>query len=335
MKKSILSVVFFAASFASMAQVGVGTTTPEGALDVVSANSGLIVPRVANTAAVTNPVNGMFVYDLSSHCFKAYSGGFWSECFGQSAAAAAAVSDAVLASLSSATTIADLNQILPTLTGVLAVKEADYQRYIGNSGSFSSPATQAEVQAMIDAITATDVVGPAGNIWMDRNLGASQVATSSTDTAAYGDLYQWGRAADGHQSRTSGTTNIQADTPGHGDFIFGHTNWRENSEDNLWQGVSGTNNPCPAGYRLPTQAELSGLGITNAATAFSSPLKLSLPGYRDPNGAFIFSDGINGYYWSSSVSGGTNANYLSFNNSSNNIYSNTRSNGFSVRCLKD
>ena len=29
-----------------------------------------------------------------------------------------------------------------------------------------------------------------GETWMDRNLGASQVATSSTDSDAYGDLYQ-------------------------------------------------------------------------------------------------------------------------------------------------
>jgi hypothetical protein len=41
---------------------------------------------------------------------------------------------------------------------------------------------------------------------MDRNLGASQVATSSTDPASYGDLYQWGRPADGHQIRTSAIT---------------------------------------------------------------------------------------------------------------------------------
>lgn len=37
-----------------------------------------------------------------------------------------------------------------------------------------------------------------GKVWMDRNLGASQVATSSTDANSYGDLYQWGRAKDGH-----------------------------------------------------------------------------------------------------------------------------------------
>jgi hypothetical protein len=44
-----------------------------------------------------------------------------------------------------------------------------------------------------------DVTNPTtGKIWMDRNLGASQVATSSTHANSYGDLYQWGRRADGH-----------------------------------------------------------------------------------------------------------------------------------------
>jgi len=38
-----------------------------------------------------------------------------------------------------------------------------------------------------------------GKTWMDRNLGAYQVATSSTDANAYGDFYHWGRRSDGHQ----------------------------------------------------------------------------------------------------------------------------------------
>jgi hypothetical protein len=38
---------------------------------------------------------------------------------------------------------------------------------------------------------------PPHRVWLDRNLGASQVCTSVTDTACYGDLYQWGRAKDG------------------------------------------------------------------------------------------------------------------------------------------
>ena len=44
------------------------------------------------------------------------------------------------------------------------------------------------------ATTIVDVTNPTtGAIWMDRNLGATQAATSSTDVDAYGDLYQWGR----------------------------------------------------------------------------------------------------------------------------------------------
>jgi hypothetical protein len=50
-----------------------------------------------------------------------------------------------------------------------------------------------------------------GRVWMDRNLGASRVATSSTDEAAYGDLYQWGRFGDGHQCRKSDTTSTKVE----------------------------------------------------------------------------------------------------------------------------
>ena len=61
-----------------------------------------------------------------------------------------------------------------------------------------------------------------GKIWMDRNLGAIQVATSSTDENSYGDLYQWGRGADGHQLRTSTTTSIlsSTDQPPNNNYIL-------------------------------------------------------------------------------------------------------------------
>ncbi len=95
---------------------------------------------------------------------------------------------------------------------------------------------------------------------MALNLGASQVATSSADPAAYGTLYQWGRLGDGHEYRSSPTTTQQSSTdePGHGRFILpplGHFDWRNPGNDSLWQGVSGINNPCPAGFRVPTAAE--------------------------------------------------------------------------------
>jgi hypothetical protein len=58
---------------------------------------------------------------------------------------------------------------------------------------------------LFNGLTYALVTSPdTGKVWLDRNLGARQVCTSSTDEACYGDLYQWGRAKDGHESRTSG-----------------------------------------------------------------------------------------------------------------------------------
>lgn len=64
----------------STAKIGIGTTSPQGVLDVVSNNSGIILPRVNSTSDVQNPVNGMIIYDLSVHCVKAYENGAWSDC---------------------------------------------------------------------------------------------------------------------------------------------------------------------------------------------------------------------------------------------------------------
>jgi uncharacterized protein (TIGR02145 family) len=182
-----------------------------------------------------------------------------------------------------------------------------------------------------------------GKIWMDRNLGAAQVATSSTDPDSYGDLYQWGRAADGHQVRTSGTTTTlsSSDTPGHGNFILAPdspVDWRSPQNDNLWQGVSGVNNPCPAGYRLPTEAELNAerasWSSNNSAGAFASPLKLPVAGYRGGSDGSLDVVGSDGYYWSSTVDG-TYSRGLYFISSGAYMYSGYRAYGRTVRCIKE
>jgi uncharacterized protein (TIGR02145 family) len=178
---------------------------------------------------------------------------------------------------------------------------------------------------------------------MDRNLGATQVATSSTDANAYGDLYQWGRRADGHQCRTSPTTATLSsiDQPANGNFILAPNapnDWRSPQNVNLWQGVNGVNNPCPSGYRIPTETEINAERLSwsqnNSAGAFASPLKLTLAGYRLSNNGTLVSVGLHGDYWSSTVSGSTSR-YLYFSSSIANMNDTYRAYGYSVRCLKD
>jgi hypothetical protein len=173
-----------------------------------------------------------------------------------------------------------------------------------------------------------DVLNPTtGKTWMDRNLGASRVAISSTDSQSYGDLYQWGRRSDGHQCRNSTTTTIlsSTDQPGNGNFIIGSSDWRNPQNNNLWQGVNGVNNPCPTGYRLPTQTELNAERLSwsanSSAGAFASSLKLPIP----------ISEGR---YWSSTTSL-TVSRTLKIQSGNANMDNDNRSSGRPVRCIKN
>ncbi len=165
------------------------------------------------------------------------------------------------------------------------------------------------------SVKTPSVVTATGRIWMDRNLGATQVATSSGDAASYGYLFQWGRGPDGHQLRNSGTTEIRSETylPGHADFIIAPSSsgsvgdWLDYPNNLLWQGVNGINNPCPLGFRLPTkfewEEELDRWDTQNAAGAYSSALKLTMAGirYHTTIGGVIVNESISGAYWSSTV----------------------------------
>jgi len=178
-----------------------------------------------------------------------------------------------------------------------------------------------------------------GKTWMDRNLGATQAATSSTDANAYGDLYQWGRFGDGHQCRNSTSTASlsNTDTPGHGYFITTSNDWRSPQNNSLWQGVNGFNNPCPYGYRLPTGAELDAerLSWTNNASAgaFASPLKLVLGGSRHIYGYFA-NVNSHGNYWSSDFTT-AHSRVLNFQNGNAVLYAEVRGLALSIRCIRE
>jgi len=198
------------------------------------------------------------------------------------------------------------------------------------------------------AATFLRVTSSTGKTWMDRNLGATQVATSSTDAASYGDLYQWGRNTDGHQIRTSVTVAGPVASGAEGtSFITSGGDWLTAQDDTRWAATRTANDPCPAGFRVPTETEIeaernnggtgfwgTGSAQNNALGAFNSALKLPVAGSRLNSTGALTNVGSYGYYWSSTVSG-ANARYLYFNSRVAGMGATNRADGFSVRCIKE
>ena len=222
----------------------------------------------------------------------------------------------------------------------------------------------------VKSIPATDTkvvdVTFGGRTWMDRNLGARRVATAINDVLSYGNHYQWGRPADGHEitvwngdTPTSGrgfadATALNAlaasDTPGHPNFILTNASpydWRNDNNNNRW--ATANQGPCPAGYHVPTDAQwatadaFNGGAATNGGTTvgwdnntetYESALKLPSAGYRDRFNGLLYNQGANGHYWSSTVSGAA-ARSLYFSSTVATTSNDTRAHGFSVRCLKN
>lgn len=50
---------------------------PSGHIVMESRDKGFVITQVANTSAITNPVEGMLVYDLTDNCVKLYNGSVW------------------------------------------------------------------------------------------------------------------------------------------------------------------------------------------------------------------------------------------------------------------
>jgi uncharacterized protein (TIGR02145 family) len=307
--------VFFFQSLSMLfAQVGIGTTNPNpsAALHIESTTRGFLPPRLSNSQrdAISSPAEGLTLYNTNNKCLEFWNGKTWiSACDGS---------------------------IVGACEGVLAP--------IG-----------------------FEIVQSSGKCWLDRDLGATQTATSPTDHLAYGNFYQWGRLADGHElmNWTSGTSGspqnpatvmgpISNHQPAFSDFVrSGGGNWYNGTGaaaiNDLWkEDGTGVNEVCPAGWRVPTlsewQNEINSWSSANAVGAIASPLKLTLAAYRDgSNGnisCVIFGCaqiGQIGQWWSSTGINNSSAYRLTFNTVNGVVLlsSNIRSNGLSIRCIKN
>ncbi len=301
MKKPIIfiSLTFFGLNSVT-AQVGIGTNTPNASsiLELQSTDKGFLPPRMTTSErdGISSPAEGLMIYNSTNKALEFFDGTNW-----------ISASD---------------GSVVTTFY----------------SSSYVHCGAATEVVEVTSPITS--------KIWMDRNLGASRAALSNTDAQSYGSLFQWGRGADGHQCvhrftgdgvTTSGTTTTlsSTDQPGNGLFIIVSgttTDWRSTPNNDLWQGVNGINNPCPQGFKVPSEAEWIA-----EQPAWNNPstgvLNLSLAGGRLNDNGGLDSEGSSATYWTSNIDGNNARRLGVFQNPA--FMSLGRSYGFSVRCIKN
>jgi uncharacterized protein (TIGR02145 family) len=172
-------------------------------------------------------------------------------------------------------------------------------------------------------------VSMGGNCWIDRNLGASVIASSSTDNteSAGGWFWQFNRKQGYKHTGSVRTPN---------------TTWITSiNEDSNW---TAANDPCletlGQGWRVPLYSEFNVLlfdfGISTYLGWYSSPLKMHAAGRLASASGSLVNRGLDGRYMTASQSANSDAHVLVFGSQTGNAMSQTeKASGFSVRCIRD
>lgn len=82
--KKLICLFIAVLGVSATAQVKIGTNPQNigtgSLLELESSNKALLIPRVANTAAIANPINGMVIFDISLQCVRGYANNVWTAC---------------------------------------------------------------------------------------------------------------------------------------------------------------------------------------------------------------------------------------------------------------
>jgi uncharacterized protein (TIGR02145 family) len=363
MKKILLSAAFIAASFTSIAQVGLGTTIPDAsaALEVKSTTKGLLPPRM-NTLERDlinsgTPAEGLTIYNTDTKCLELYNGTNWiSVCDGSVVTSATIPDNATCTSATiSATPCATVTGA--TLNDDMGTGDGIEYDWTGATGNVTGGTTQALVEiggqcwfrrnsVAAPTVPCADAINTGCNIWTDSNPGdigswgyyntgnTSGSAGWSTTEPADGEglLYQWSAAMNGDTTeRAQGVCPTDWHVPSDCEWMYLENSLGMTTAD---QQLTGFRNSGTVGSKLSTLTD-------NGNGANSSGFTALLAGNRFSSGGGTFVNrGDFGLWWSSSETGPSSGtayrrrvdiSEVGVNRSSNR----TKAFGFSVRCLKD
>ena len=353
------------------------TQSASAALQIDSTTRGLLPPRMtqAQRNAIVSPVDGLIIY--CTNCgttgeLEVYNGVAWINVCGATAVAAATAGAPTSPVATAIYKQATVSFAAPASTGFSAITSYTVTSSPGSfsvtgpsspltvtgltngtSYTFTVVATNAEGNSSASLASGTVIPNcgayvSAGvyKVFACYNLGATDT-TADPNTPVqgiHGNYYQWGSKTVVADAYTSAGTISGWNAP---PAIYGA--WLDDSKT--------ANDPCPAGFRVPTKIQWDGVIANNtitrtdtgtwsssatnyaAAISFGTPtiktLTLPAAGYRNGSDGTLFSRGAYGYYWSSTMNV-TNAWNLDFNSSSAYTYNGfNRTYGFSVRCVSE
>jgi len=335
-------------SLASMAQVGIGTSSPNAnaALDVVSSTQGILLPRMTITQrnAISSPAEGLTIFNTDLN---------------------------LLQTNISTTSTANWKDLLNN-GGQLG---STYTAYSNGSQNFSANGTCTSklisaqgcdgLTTVTGASTSYDLVNINGQCWMTTNL--KEVSTSPCSAAintgcntwlatSPGDIGAWGYY---NTATTTGASGWATTVPAAGEGLL--YQWSAAMNGSTTERAQGV---CPTGFHIPSDCEWmylehgqgmlisqqttigwrsttgEGSKLSNLTSSGnnSSGFTALLAGHRRTDGTFG-SSGSDGYWWSSSEDGATatHALYRNLNSSQAGVgrFTYYEALGFSVRCLKD
>jgi uncharacterized protein (TIGR02145 family) len=323
MKKVLLCAAFIAASFTSIAQVGINIETPDAsaALDITSTTAGLLPPRMStaerNVINSGAPAVGLTIYNTDVKCLEFWNGSAW-VCMFDNTSTGIIPENATCASATISATPCTSGEIASGING--GIRGNKYAN--GANGTYS-------------------VVEIGGQCWMQESIDVNP--TESPTWVNSSDVGWYGYYNDNYQAAGEGTL-LQWSAA-----MNGATTERA-------QGV------CPTDWHIPsdcewmylenslgmTIAEQQGTGWRNSGTVGSKLSTLTangtnssgftalLAGFRFTNGTFSFR-GTYGFWWSSSETSASNAHFRHLHSSQAGVFrsSYNKAYGFSVRCLKD